>query len=135
MESVFVAVLLAVAGAFWWRRAAARKKGQAAPALIRTPRSGYHCVEVKTGNYACAAAEQLGEVRFLPNEAPSLPLPGCSASECACSFVHYDDRRDDIRRNTYGEWASIPPENEGERRARSERRKSPDSTIKPTMGR
>jgi len=135
MESVFVAVLLAVAGAFWWCSTAARKKCQAAPALTRTPCSGYHCVEVKTGNYACAAAEQLGEVRFLPNEAPSLPLPGCSAPECACSFVHYDDRRDDIRRNTYGEWASIPPEDEGERRARFERRKSPDNTIKPTMGR
>lgn len=135
MVAVFVSVFLAVVAVFWWRRSTVQKKIQAAPTVTRAPRSGYHCVEVKTGNYACAAAGQLGEVRFLPNEAPSLPLPGCSAPECACSFVHYDDRRDDIRRNTYGEWASIPPEAEGERRARFERRKSPDSTIKPTMGR
>ena len=135
MVSVFVSVLLVVVVVFWWHRATAQKKIQAAPAVTRAPRSGYHCVEVKTGNYACEAAAKLGEVRFLPNEAPSLPLPGCSAPKCACSFVHYDDRRDDIRRGTYGEWASIPPEEEGERRARSERRKSPDSMIKPKMGR
>ncbi|MDP1862696.1 MAG: hypothetical protein Q8K52_02185 [Thiobacillus sp.] len=135
MEAFFVSVLLVVAGVFWWHRTAAQKKIQVPPAVTRAPRSGYHCVEVKTGNYACEAAAKLGEVRFLPNEAPTLPLPGCSAPKCACSFVHYDDRRDDIRRGTYGEWASIPPEEEGERRARSERRKSPDSVIKPTMGR
>ncbi len=135
MVAVFVSAWLAVAVVFWWRRSTVQKKIQAAPAVTRAPRSGYRCVEVKTGNYACEAAAKLGEVRFLPNEAPSLPLPGCSAPKCACSFVHYDDRRDDIRRGTYGEWASIPPEEEGERRARSERRKSPDSMIKPTMGR
>lgn len=135
MVSVFLSVLLVAVVVFWWRRATAQKKSQAASAVTRAPRSGFHCVEVKTGNYACEAAKQLGGVRFLPNEAPSLPLPGCRAPECACSFVHYDDRRDDIRRGTYGEWASIPPEEEGERRARSERRKSPDSVIKPTMGR
>jgi len=135
MVQVLVLVLLVAAVVLGWRHLATQKKPLAAPAARRAARSGYHCVEVRTGNYACAAAEQLGEVRFLPNEAPSLPLPGCSAQKCTCSFVHYDDRRDDERRNTYGEWGSIPPDSTGERRAITGRRKSQENTIKPTMGR
>lgn len=135
MAGGLVFVLLAIIVAFLWYRASTQKKPLAVPAARRPARSGYHCVEVQTGNYACAAAEQLGQTRFLPDEAPSLPLPGCNAPKCTCSFVHYDDRRDDERRNTYGEWASIPPDDEGERRARGERRKSQESAIKPKMGR
>lgn len=135
MVQALVLVVLVTAVVFWWRHQTTQKKLLAAPVARRAARSGYHCVEVRTGNYACAAAEQLGEIRFLPNEAPSLPLPGCSAQKCTCSFVHYDDRRDDERRNTYGEWAGIPPDDEGERRATTERRKSEENTTRPTMGR
>jgi hypothetical protein len=36
--------------------------------------------------------------RFSPNEAPSLPLPGCTASRCICCYAHYEDRREQDRR-------------------------------------
>ena len=134
MVEGLVFVVLAGAVVFWRRRASTHKKPQTTPVARRDARRGYHCVEVHTGNYACAAAEQLGEIRFLPNEAPALPLPGCSAPKCSCHFVHHDDRREDERRNTYGEWASIAPDSTGERRAVTERRKSEDSRSKPTMG-
>lgn len=135
MVQVLVLVLLVTAAALWWRRAATQKKPLAVPAARREARSRYHCVEVRSGNAACEAAEQFAGVRFLPNEAPSLPLPGCGTPKCTCSFIHHDDRRDDIRRNAYGEWASIPPESTGERRARAERRKSRESTFRPSMAR
>ena len=135
MVQALVLVLLVTAVVLWWRHSSAQKKPLVAPTARQDTHSSYHCVEVHTGNYACEAAEQLGEVRFLPNEAPSLPLPGCNAPKCTCHFIHYDDRRDEDRRKTYGEWASIPPDSTGERRAFTGRRKSRERTVKPTMTR
>ena len=31
----------------------------------------------------------------LPDEAPPLPVPECTSSNCKCRYVHYDDRRQD----------------------------------------
>ncbi len=135
MLQVLVLVMLVAAVAFGWRYAAGKKKLRAAPVSRLKPHKIYHCVEVRTGSPACKAVQDLGNTRFLSEEAPSLPLSGCTMGKCTCSFIHYDDRRDDDRRHPYKQWASLPPTAEGERRKRTERRKSSESTFKPRIGR
>ena len=61
--------------------------------------SKYRCVEVVPGSLDCcyAVQELLGE-RFLSKQIPSLPLDGCDAQDCQCSYAHLKDRRTDARR-------------------------------------
>lgn len=135
MVQVFALVLFVIAVAIWWRHAARQKKHLAAPAAKRDARSSYHCVEVRTGVPACEVAQHLGNVRFLSKEAPSLPVSGCTEQNCACSYIHHDDRRDDDRRNPYGQWANLPPAIGGERRSRVERRRLQESAFRPSIAR
>ena len=55
--------------------------------------SRYHAVSIKVTGSACRAAKDLTGQRFLSTEAPLLPLPGCTMTECNCRFVHHKDRR------------------------------------------
>lgn len=74
--------------------APARKaKAPSQPAASR-----YGAVEIQTRTSACKAAQDLRGQRFLANEAPALPLPGCSAAQCSCAFVKLSDRRTEDRR-------------------------------------
>lgn len=127
---VFIAAI-----AFWWYQAARLKRRRLMLTLGRSTRKSFHCVEIQSGVTACEAVQKLSGKRFLSDEAPQLPVPGCSAHNCTCSYIHFEDRRQHDRRNPYGMWASIPPAITGERRARSDRRKSPESTFKPSLAR
>jgi len=67
----------------------------------RAPPQSWHAVKVVGKGKACFAAEALCNKRFLSNEAPRLPLPGCSFPwRCDCIYLHYSDRRKDLRRET-----------------------------------
>ena len=44
-------------------------------------------------NGACSAIRSLEGKRFLEREAPTFPLPGCTAARCDCVYVHHEDRR------------------------------------------
>lgn len=46
----------------------------------------------------CEAVRAVAGKRFLSNEVPKLPLSGCDASDCRCSYELFDDRRTEIRR-------------------------------------
>ncbi|HEX9648727.1 MAG TPA: hypothetical protein VGB88_14570 [Alphaproteobacteria bacterium] len=37
--------------------------------------------------HRCAAADAVRERRFAVEEVPSLPLPGCTAEDCECTYV------------------------------------------------
>lgn len=69
-------------------------------------RSGrhYHSVVIAPGEKCCATVRALTGVRFLGQEAPLLPLAKCDAGECRCRYVHFEDRREDDRRNPYGSY-------------------------------
>jgi len=41
----------------------------------------------------CSAIKGLEDKRFLERDAPSFPLPGCTAARCNCVYVHHEDRR------------------------------------------
>ncbi len=62
--------------------------------------SAWRCVEIRTDSEApCAAASELTGRRFLPDEIPELPLPGCDAESCRCSYKLHNDRRRLARRD------------------------------------
>jgi hypothetical protein len=128
-------VIFMVAIAFWWYRAVVDKKRKLVQLASRNVRNSYHCVDIRSGAGACETVQHLAGTRFLSNEAPTLPVPGCTAPKCTCSFVHHDDRRQSDRRNPYGMWASIPPVITGERRSRTDRRKSHKNTFRPSIAR
>jgi hypothetical protein len=134
MMQVLVFVLLVTAMALAWRFAARKNKQRAELVARHGTHKTYHCVEVHKGYPACKAVEDLGTVRFLSDEAPSLPLSGCTEKKCTCAYIHHDDRRDDDRRHPYGQFVNLPPTISGERRSRTDRRKS-GSSFKPSMAR
>lgn len=133
MAQVFAFLLFVAAVVLWLRHAARQKACLSAPAARRDAPSRYHCVEVCTGVHACKAAQQLGHVRYLSGEAPGLPVSGCTEQQCACSYIHYDDRREDDRRNPYGQWANLPTAMVGERRSRTDRRTSQAGAFRPSI--
>ena len=132
---VLVLALFVTAVAVWWYLAARQKKHQVALAAKRNTRKSYHCVEVRSGIPACKAAQHFGSTRFLSDEAPLLPASGCTMPKCTCSYIHHDDRREDDRRNPYGGWSNAPPAIVGERRSRTDRRKSQESAFGTSMAR
>lgn len=62
-------------------------------------KSRYRGVQVN-GIHAncCAAVLAVAGQRFLSDEVPMLPLSGCDANDCRCTYELFDDRRTDIRR-------------------------------------
>jgi hypothetical protein len=72
-----------------------------------TPGSGdgnnsrYRCVEVRPETPdCCQAARGIAGNRFLSDEVPALPLEGCDAAECQCSYKLLEDRRSGRRRRS-----------------------------------
>ena len=61
--------------------------------------SPFHCVAIRPRK-TCPAAEALGDRRYLSDEAPRLPLEACHRQQnCRCIYVHFEDRRQDLRRD------------------------------------
>ena len=85
----------------------------------------YHAVSIKPGAYACSEANEIAGERFLAEEAPEIPLPGCTSSNCECHFVHHNDRRTGRDRRspfTSGGLTATTGAYVGERRQGEERR-------------
>jgi hypothetical protein len=96
---IIVAVGLAAGGAWL---AFGRKKGLR-PASSRPV--SYRCVGIQPADpvSSCEVARAMSGRRFLPGQAPHLPLSGCTAARCACKYVHFDDRRAGDRRSDLGQ--------------------------------
>ena len=61
--------------------------------------SKYRGVQVIPNQEVCcdAVRPMIGK-RFLSDEVPNLPVDGCDADECRCSYELFSDRRTDHRR-------------------------------------
>lgn len=46
----------------------------------------------------CNAVRKIAGQRFLSHEVPVLPLDGCDAADCQCTYQLFEDRRTQIRR-------------------------------------
>jgi hypothetical protein len=114
---LLLASLFIVAVAVYWFR---RKPVGYHPAETRPRSNPYHAVAVKYPKDACAAVRQVEAKRFLTNEAPPLPLPNCTVKNCGCRFIHFNDRRDEDRR----ERVNIGHYDGVQRRSRQDRRRA-----------
>ena len=66
------------------------------PVLTNSPatrRPVYHGAVMEPGFDSCKAADLLRGERYLPADAPALPLPGCDKSKCECVIRPSQDRR------------------------------------------
>jgi hypothetical protein len=92
---------------FWLRQHRAKIKPFSRVAAV-CDASHYHCIAITHGKNPCDAVKRLEGKRFLSSEAPALQLHGCTADSCQCRYIHYDDRREEDRRNPYGRYRSTP---------------------------
>ena len=60
----------------------------------------WHAVGIVPSLESCAAAHSASNVRYLSQEAPVLPLAGCTAGKCTCRYRHFQDRRGSPRRDS-----------------------------------
>ncbi len=58
----------------------------------------WRSVKVRPGLNACKRVEQIADQLFLSREAPVLPLPYCTETECRCHYLFMDDRRSGLDR-------------------------------------
>jgi hypothetical protein len=131
---VLFLIVAVLAIALWWRYTTRRQKPQVASTLKGGEHSRYHCVEIRYRSGACDAVRRLQGLRFLSDEAPPLPVKGCDAPSCSCRYAHYEDRRQEDRRNPFGQAASVPPPSVGgERRSKADRRKSWQRPFRPSV--
>jgi hypothetical protein len=83
---------------------AAVRPAESARTLSAEPRrqwisNPWHAVGIIPCLEACSAAQAVRSVRFLSQEAPVLPLKGCTTAKCACRYRHFQDRRGSPRRD------------------------------------
>jgi len=64
----------------------------------------FHAVTVVPGPMCCEEARKLEGVRLLSQEAPKLPLRGCTCAACACRYAHHEDRRQGSDRRRRDVW-------------------------------
>lgn len=122
--------------AWWWRYGGKRQRSRAARTRERENASpNFHCVEVRYQRDACDAVKRIGAKRFLPGEAPEIPLPGCTAAKCSCRYVHHEDRRTGDRRNPFPMQASAPSTATGGNRRTKRDRRRPAKTPGSKSGR
>jgi hypothetical protein len=53
----------------------------------------FHAVTIEPCSHACSAVKVFEGERFLAYEVSRLPVAGCDASRCQCTYKHYADRR------------------------------------------
>jgi hypothetical protein len=137
IAQVLFAIAVVIALALWWRYGDKRRHSRVARVRdLKRPSDNYHCVELRYRRDSCDAVKRIGAKRFLPSEAPGIPVLGCDAERCSCRYVHHEDRRHSDRRNPVAQWANQPPASaEGERRSKRDRRKPAKTPIRPKMGR
>ena len=84
----------------------------------------WHAVEIRCGPRSCEAVRAAAGRRYLPGEAPPLPLAECDcAARCECRYRHHEDRRARARRADDGPFAPPAVQRQDERRQAEDRRR------------
>ena len=102
----------------------ARPHAPTKPVVKTKPlKSPWHAVSIAKGRRPCAAVARFNGQRWLPKNAPKLPVEGCTLTACDCRYRHHDDRRAKARRES-DTGAGSRGVKEGDRRvSQSDRRK------------
>jgi len=71
----------------------------------------YYGVSIKAGVNTCDAVDAIRNDRFLLEDAPKFPLPGCDRGDCSCVALPEDDRRaaNDRRRYSFTAYGDYNP--------------------------
>ena len=89
-------LLIVFAGALAWflvRLFPKREETGTSAYRRSTLASPFHRVSVYPYSDCCQTAKAVNGKRFLPNDAPHLPLAGCTAKKCHCVYRHHANRR------------------------------------------
>ncbi len=107
----------------WSRRNKPKHTNKKTAALEKLRRTGiYRGVIIRPGK--CAAARRLSGKPFAFDQAPPLPLAGCKALRCSCSYHGLPEHRRQARRNTHDRRDTVRFDaRHPERRCGGERRK------------
>ena len=79
-----------------------RWKGKTRKPLNRATQELFHAVAIRSDDLVlcCKTVTPLLGQRYLAEEAPRLPVDGCSNPACGCAYEHYSDRRTQLRRDS-----------------------------------
>jgi hypothetical protein len=94
--NIMIIVLILVACFFWYvseKSTAKLKKALADDANNPLFESPFKCVVIKPCTHPCKSARDYQTKPILAKDAPTLPLQGCNAITCKCSFERHEDRR------------------------------------------
>jgi hypothetical protein len=99
------------------------------PRGARPASSPFHAVSLHGGTCACDGVRELKARKFLSNEAPALPLQGCSSRNCNCRYVHHEDRRSGENRREQHRAAGATGPGRANRRSQPERRRAAEKHL------
>ncbi len=125
LAALSAALLVAAALIFLLQKWRHRKRQMARRHAHLKPKS-YAAVGIRPHARACIAVRTYYKKRFLAEEAPAIPVAGCTVRPCPCRYIHYVDRRVEDRRSTFGiidRWHDTA----GTERRRGDRRHAPAS--------
>jgi hypothetical protein len=75
-------------------------KHKATIAHAKAKSEPWHGVSIVGRGKCCPALDSYRGARFLPGQAPRLPLAECDQPQtCTCTYRHYPDRRTEQRRD------------------------------------
>lgn len=78
-----------------------KKKADIGAATRKSSSAQWRAVKIYPGLISCQAAGKMAGQTYLSQEAPTLPLEGCTEKKCSCKYSYLDDRRDrEERRDT-----------------------------------
>jgi hypothetical protein len=102
LDWVFLLLFLAIAVFFYYSKKSLARLNNALLENADAPlfQSQFKCVVVNSTALSCQMARDLQSKALLIENAPHLPLEGCNATQCHCSFIHRNDRRTGIDRRT-----------------------------------
>lgn len=87
----------------------------------------YYGVSVRPGGKRCDAIMEIIDNRYLSQEAPHLPLPGCDQDECDCVMMPEGDRRVgyDRRGDTFSAYGNFELDRHAQKRTHKDDRREP----------
>jgi hypothetical protein len=106
MQFVILSIAMVLLVAILFKLRMARAASRDAPPWDRRTSLGanhpFHAVSIGPSPGSCTAAQSVRSLRFLSEEAPSLPLVNCSVIQCQCRYMHHPDRRSGTRDRRLG---------------------------------
>ncbi len=92
---IAILVLVLLLGGLLWHH---QQNKSVLSTSLKPPTKRFHGVSIRPTSGACRHVQAIAGKRFLPNEAPSLPLANCDVAYCGCRYEHHRDRRAQIDR-------------------------------------